>query len=313
MPEMPKMARDRACVRWTIIIFELRRIFFRKKFKNPFDKTNSLEYGIIRKSRTIGSRPQNINLPPIGDTTKKTINRTLAIGAAFTAAVILAPATTFAHDHHEPPTNGIQLATDIVNLVRAIVEPRPAPVIVEAPPRVVEKTVVVETKPVVVETKKVVTTTPPGTVIVTGAEAVGIPEFSYILYEEEYIPYYDGWIFYRDEWHWAKPEPRPAVRPRWTPPPRRHDDRAHKVIVLPEKHHIPAPVVVRHDPPRHAPAPVVVHRHEEPRREPASTVVVRPEKKDAPRAEAPKTVPAEKKDAKPGAPRNHDAPPAKKR
>ena len=294
--------------------------------------TKRIVRGIVLSGSQEQSVPglKTINLPPIGDTTKKTINRTLAIGAAFTAAVILAPATTFAHDHHEPPTNGIRLATDIVNLVRAIVEPRPAPVIVEAPPRVVEKTVVVETKPVVVATtKKVVTTTPPGTVIVTGAEAVGIPEFSYILYEEEYIPYYDGWIFYRDEWHWAKPEPRPAVRPRWTPPPRRHDDRAHKVIVLPEKYHIPAPVVVRHDPPRHAPAPVVVHRHKEPRREPARTVVVRPDKKDAPRAEAPKTAPvvkkdtpraeapktapAEKKDAKPGAPQKHDAPPAKKR
>ena len=63
----------------------------------------------------------------------KTFNKTLAIGAAFTAAVILAPAA-FAQGRHGPPppprpSNGIQLAADIVNLVRAVIEPRPAPVI----------------------------------------------------------------------------------------------------------------------------------------------------------------------------------------
>ncbi|MBR6239967.1 MAG: hypothetical protein IKQ82_00770, partial [Lentisphaeria bacterium] len=67
----------------------------------------------------------------------KTINKTFAIGAAFTAAVILVPAA-FARDPHGPPppprpSNGIQLAADIVNLVRAVIEPRPAPVVV-APP-----------------------------------------------------------------------------------------------------------------------------------------------------------------------------------
>ena len=56
----------------------------------------------------------------------KTINKTFAIGAAFTAAVILVPAA-FARDPHGPPppprpSNGIQLAADIVNLVRAVIE-----------------------------------------------------------------------------------------------------------------------------------------------------------------------------------------------
>ena len=133
----------------------------------------------------------------------KTINKTIVIGAAFTAAVILAPAA-FARDHHEPeprPSNGIQLAADIVNLVRAVIEPRPAPVVVTPTERVV--------------TREVVTTTP-GTVIVTETEE--IPEYSYILYEDEYIPYFDGWLYYHDIWHWVGEEPRPALPPGWTPP-----------------------------------------------------------------------------------------------
>ena len=211
----------------------------------------------------------------IGDTIKKTINKTLVIGVAFTAAVILAPAT-FARDHHDPrPSNGIQLAADIVNLVRAVIEPRPAPVIVEAPPAVVEKTVVVEAPPAVVEK----------TVVVTGTETVTIPEYSYVLYEDEYIPYYEGWLYYRDIWQWVGREPRPAAQPRWKPRPYdRHVPGHHKVIVLPEHHHAPAPVVVHHEAPRRE--PVIVH-HEAPRREPVRTVVVRPDRKDTPHGGAP--------------------------
>ena len=256
---------------------------------------------IIRSIVLSGSQEQLVlgqitcNLSSIGDTTKKTINKTLAIGAAFTAAVILAPAT-FAHEHHEPhPTNGIQLATDIIRLVRAVVEPRPAPVVVETTLTVVEKTVVVETTPTVVATTQKVVTPPPATVIVTGAEEVGIPEYSYVLYEDEYIPYYEGWLYIEDEWYWAGTEPRPAVHPRWTPPPRHHDNKPHKIIVLPDHHLGLAPFpVIRREEPRHAPATVI--RREEPRREPARTAVVKQEKKE------------EK-----GGQQKPDAPPAKKR
>ena len=153
-------------------------------------------------------------------------------------------------------------------------------------------------KPVVVaSTQKVVATTP-GTVIVTGAEEIEIPEYSYILYEEEYIPYYEGWLYIGDEWHWAGTGHRPVAPPRWTPPPRHRDHRPHKVIVLPDRRHGhgPAPFEVhRHEEPRHAPAPAV--RHEGPRREPARTAVVRQDKKET----------------KTGTPQKHDAPPAKKR
>ena len=177
----------------------------------------------------------------------KTFNKTLAIGAAFTAAVILAPAA-FAQGRHGPPppprpSNGIQLAADIVNLVRAVIEPRPAPVIVTPPrERVVE----------------VVTTTP---VVTT------IPEYSYGYYCGEYVPYYEGWFYYSDAWIWGGIGPRPPAPPRWAPPPR------------PRNNPPPPPrtVVVRPEPRGHAPAPVT-HRAE-PRREPARTVVVRPEKK----------------------------------
>ena len=218
----------------------------------------------------------------IGDTIKKTINKTLVIGAAFTAAVILTPAA-FARDAHpEPaprPSNGIQLAADIVNLVRAIVEPLPAPVVVAPPEPVVTKQVV---------TKEVVTV--PGAVVVTETETE-LPEYSYILYEDEYIPYYEGWLYYRDVWHWAGAEPRPAAPPRWAPP-HRHGPDHHKVIVL-DHGPKPAPVVIRHEPPHHGPAPVVVRReaprheppfavhHEVKRPEPARTVVVTTDRKPA--------------------------------
>ena len=227
----------------------------------------------------------------IGDTTKKTINRTLVIGAALTATVILTPAA-FARETHHEPAYGIRLATDIVNLVRAIVEPRPAPVIVETAPAVVEKTVIVETAPAVVATTQQVVTAAPGTVIVTGTETATVPEYSYILYEDEYIPYYEGWLYYHDVWHWIGAEARPAAPPRWKPEAHHHAPAHHKVIVLPERHRAPFPVI-HHEAPRHEPAV----RYEAPRREPARTVVVRPDKKDAGRGEAAKAARPDKKDA----------------
>ena len=182
-----------------------------------------------------------------------------------------------------------------MNLVRAIFEPLPAPVIVETPPQVVEKTVVVERTPAVVTapvvtqpvvTAPVVTTTQtvvtgvPKTVIVTGAEEFTIPEYSYVLYEDEYIPYYEGWLYLADEWRWADAGPRPARPPRWTPPPRpRHEPPPpkHKVIVLPD--HRPAPGFG--PPPVHRPVVPPAVRREEKRPEPPRTVVVRPERREA--------------------------------
>lgn len=195
------------------------------------------------------------------DMGKKTINKTLVIGAELTATVILAP-TTFARDHHEPATNGIQLATDIVELVRAVIEPRPAPVIVETTPQVVEKTVIVEKTPTVV-------TTTEKTVIVTGAEEIVIPEYEYVVYEDEYIPYYEGWIFIEDDWYWAGKEPRPDKPPRWTPPKDRKPEH-HKVVARVERR------------PGHGPGygPEPDFHREERRPEPTRTVVVRPERKE---------------------------------
>ena len=216
-----------------------------------------------------------------------------------------------------------------MNLVRAVIEPRPAPVIVEPAPAVVEKTVVVEKPVVVAGTQTVVTTPAPGTVIVTGAEPVGVPEFSYVLYEDEYIPYYEGWLYIEDEWYWAGVgvETPPITPPRWTPPPRHLDHRPHKVIVLPDHHHgrLPAPLVHRHEEHRHAPVTVVrreepprrepvVVRREEPRREPARTAPVRTEKKETKTA-PPTVVRTEKKENKPAEPQKQGkgVPPAKKR
>ena len=217
----------------------------------------------------------------------KTLNKTLAIGAALTAAVILTPAAFAQGPHHGPPrpSNGIQLAADIVNLVRAVFEPRPAPVIVTPRERVVETKVVttapvVTTTPVVTATPTVVTTTPvvtPTPVVVTTTPTTAvvtetvttIPEYSYGYYCGEYVPYYEGWFFYSDAWIWGGIGPRPPAPPRWAPPPRRHDPPPRTVVVRPEPRSV------------HGPAPATVAHRAEPRRDPAParTVVVRPAEK----------------------------------
>ena len=234
--------------------------FFRKKYENQFDFRIFRSIILSGYQKTRNPPEQKNNLETTGDTIKKTINKTLAIGVALTATAILAPAT-FARDYHEPPTNGIRLAADIVNLVRAIFEPLPAPVIVERPPAVLEKTVVVETVPPVVETTR-------NTIIVTGAEEIGIPEYRYVCYEDEYIPYYEGWLFYNDIWVWGGTGVRPAFRPNWTPPPkpRHYVPPRHKII----------------DPPEHRPDHRLppVFRHEERRPEPPRTTVVKPERRE---------------------------------
>ena len=187
----------------------------------------------------------------------KTFNKTLAIGAAVTAAAILAPAAFAQGPHGGPPprpSNGIQLAADIVNLVLAVIEPRPAPVIVAPRERVV-------TTQVVTTTPTVVTTTPATTVV---TEAVTIPEYSYSFFYGEYVPYFEGWFYYSDAWIWGGIGPRPPAPPRWAPPPRRRDlppPRTGTVVVRPEPrgggHSVTS-----------APAP---------RREAPRTVTVRPE------------------------------------
>ncbi len=225
----------------------------------------------------------------------KTLNRTLAIGAALAAAAILVPAAAFAQGPHGAPpprpNNGVQLAADIVNLVRTVIEPRPAPVIV-APrervvtTRVITTTPVVTTAPVVtttpatvitttpvvtapvvttpVVTAPVVTTTPatvvtttPATVVVTGATT--IPEYSYSFFYGEYVPYFEGWFFYANDWIWGGIGPRPLVPPRWIPP-RREPSR---------------PVVIRPERPIPGLDPAPVRR----RAESARTSVVRPQEK----------------------------------
>ncbi len=197
----------------------------------------------------------------------KTLNRTLAIGAAITAAAILVPAAAFAQGPHGAPpprpNNGVQLAADIVNLVRTVIEPRPAPVfvapreravttrvvtatpvvtttsatvvttpatVVTTPATVVTTTPVVTTPATVVTAPATVVTTTPGTVVVTGATT--IPEYSYSFFYGEYVPYFEGWFFYANDWIWGGIGPRPPVPPRWIPPRR---EPHHIVIGRPER------------------------------------------------------------------------------
>ena len=185
-----------------------------------------------------------------------------------TAAVIFTPAA-FAGDKHdrEPgPSRGLQLAIDIVGLVRAVLAPPPTPVIV-APAEPVETTEII-------------------TVPVT------IPDYGCILYKGEFVPYFEGWAYHHDDWHWIGTGLRPAVPPRWKPREHHHAPERPGVVVLPERHHVPGRY---HEAPHHEPAPAV--RRDDPRRESVRPVVVRPEKKDAGCTEAPKTTRPEKKDA----------------
>ena len=214
---------------------------------------------------------QNVEHFKIGDTIKKTIDHAFVLGTALAAAVILAPAAV-AWDPYEPaiyPDNSIHLAADIVNLTPTVVDPRPAPVaVVSAEPVVTTPFVTVPAEPVVttpfvtvpaevpvtVETTLPVTvpvaTTMPATVIVTDAETVTVPEYSYVFYEGEYIPYYEGWLYYRDIWSWIGTEPRPPFPPRWTPPPRRPTPDHRRIIVRTEPPRRDDRNTVRTEPPR---------------------------------------------------------------
>ena len=122
-----------------------------------------------------------------------------------TAGIIIAAAAMpFAaqakppHDHGE----GVRLATDIVNLVRAVFEPAPT-VIYQQP---ATTTIVYEQ---------------PATVVYPPVPA----SYEYRYYNGAYVVYYSGWYWFNSAWRWGgpgTPPPPPGWIPhnyRRTPPP----------------------------------------------------------------------------------------------
>ena len=177
-------------------------------------------------------------------------NRFFAIGIAVTTEASLVSAA-FAQTADTASANthgGIQRAADIVNLMRTVLDPNPAPVLVSPAERVVSgKTTadptspVAKTVPVVImpdialpeegsgkpDKTKILTEEPAQPAVAVadskkdadGADSEQYPPFSYVFFFGEYVPYFDGWYYYSDRWLWGRRWPAPPEPPGWIPPP----------------------------------------------------------------------------------------------
>lgn len=144
----------------------------------------------------------------------------ITAGFLFTgSASLLAQRPDHYPHHRDSGSSGVRLATDIVNLVRSVVEPRPV-VVAPAPAPVV---VAPAPAPVVVAPA-------PAPVVVTPVPS----SYEYRYYNGAYVVYYNGWYWYNNSWIWGRrgaPPPRPHWRPaphhyhRPAPPPRHGDYR----------------------------------------------------------------------------------------
>lgn len=173
--------------------------------------------------------------------------RTFAIRIAVTAAAAVMSAVSA----QTPDAVSMQRTADLVNLMRTILDPAPAPVLVSPAERAVSgKTSADPASPVVAATPVVIlpdivlpdseTDAPKELVKVTEAPAQSAakataarkkdaadtdsdpdeyPPFSYVFFFGEYVPYYNGWFYYSDAWLWVRRMPRPAEPPHWIPPP----------------------------------------------------------------------------------------------
>ena len=144
------------------------------------------------------------------------------------------------HHHHGyyHGSNGVRLAADIVDLVRAVVAPpvviheTTAPAVVQ--PTYVQPTVVqpVVQQPTVVQPvvqqptviQPGVQVVPAAPVIIQPAPVVEVtPTYSYRYYEGALLPYWRDWYYRDNSWVWGGRGPRPAP-PAWRP---HHNPRPH--------------------------------------------------------------------------------------
>lgn len=185
-----------------------------------------------------------------GDTGMNAINRFFAIGIAVTAEVSFVTAA-FAQtaDTASANTYGeIQRTADIVNLIRTVLDPNPAPVLVSPEERAVSGKTTADPASPVATTLPVVTMPDIGlpeeesdkqdktgtrteapaqpAVVVSsstrdadGADSEQYPPFYYVFFFGEYVPYFDGWYYYSDRWLWGRRWPAPPEPPGWIPPP----------------------------------------------------------------------------------------------
>ena len=175
----------------------------------------------------------------------KMTGRTFAIRIAVTAAAAVMSAASA----QTPDAVSMQRTADLVNLMRSILDPAPAPVLVSPAERAVSgKTTADPASPVVAATPVVIlpdivlpdseADAPEDIVKVTEAPAQSAakatatrkqddsdtdpdeyPPFSYVFFFGDYVPYYNGWFYYSDNWIWGRRLPRPAEPPGWVPPP----------------------------------------------------------------------------------------------
>ena len=180
-------------------------------------------------------------------------NRAFAIRIAATAAAaVMSAAFAQAQIPGEAPAaahGDLQRTADLVNLMRTVFDPAPAPVLVSPADRAVSgKTSADPASPVVAATPVVILpaiavpdaakqekaearTEPPPRPDATAddtrkkdapaakPDTDQPPEFYYAFFFGDYVPYYNGWFYYSDAWLWGGHLPRPAEPPGWIPPP----------------------------------------------------------------------------------------------
>jgi len=175
---------------------------------------------------------------------------------AAAAAGFLCPGFAQDMEGQTVPDSSLRRAADIVNLMRGVFAPDPAPVLASPAERAVSvrragasadsnsRPSVVTTIPVVtmpdivipdsdaspnnVPDTAVAKTMPNDTVKKNDEQKKFSddddadethPSFYYAFFFGEYVPYYNGWFYYSDRWLWGRRLPRPPEPPDWIPPP----------------------------------------------------------------------------------------------
>ena len=176
-------------------------------------------------------------------------NRFFVIRIAVTAAVSLASAA-FAQiaDSTADKHDDIQRATDLMNLMRTVLDPNPAPLLASPAERAVSgktstdpASPVATTVPVVImpnieipeeesgqpDKSDTDTQEPAQSAAAVSSskkdadetDSDDCPPFYYVFFYGDYVPYFEGWYYYSDRWLWGRRWPAPPEPPGWIPPP----------------------------------------------------------------------------------------------
>ena len=206
------------------------------------------------------------------------INKSFVIRTAVMAAACLV-STVFAQTAGPASTiarGDIQRTADLVNLMRTILDPNPAPVLASPAERAVSgrttadpASPVAATVPVVImpdieipeEDSQVpdeiaARTEKPAQPSADAsrkkdadeADPDTDPPLYYMLFYGDYVPYYSGWYYYSDRWLWGRRWPAPLEPPGWIPPPppprplnpaRPAESGSSTIPVVPSRHRVP--------------------------------------------------------------------------